>query len=172
MKKVILAATLMATTSIMAMPELKAEDINPNLHKLKEMREMMRAQGVEIGLPMMQETPSEGYQGPDKQKLLDMTVAEWKSTYPQDEVLGARIHMNDWERRTEKRWNTTGDAYMVNYSEIQVLVFVKKDNMKATAWPVNATKDHSDSDKLAVDASGVKSVDLMSQDIFLKNLKL
>jgi hypothetical protein len=170
MKKFLLAAALL--TSVFAINgKAHAEDINPNLAKLKAIQEQMRAQGIEMGLPMMQEMPSEGYQGADKQKILDMAIAEWKENYPEDEVLGARIHMDDWERTSEKRWNTTGDEYLVDYSELQVLVFVKKDNMKATAWPLNVTKDHQNGGKLEVDATGAKATDLLSQDIFLRNVQ-
>jgi hypothetical protein len=170
MKKFLLAAALL--TSVFAFNgQAHAEDINPNLAKLKAIQEQMRAQGIEMGLPMMQEMPSEGYQGADKQEILDMAIAEWKEKYPEDEVLGARIHMDNWERNSEKRWNTTGDEYLVDYSELQVLVFVKKDNMKATAWPLNVTKDHQNGGKLEVDATGAKATDLLSQDIFLRNVQ-
>lgn len=173
MKKIIFSAALAAMTLGLAQPQAHADDVNPNMYKLKQFQEQMRAQGVEIGLPMLTETPEDKYQGDDKQKIKDMVRAEWKEHYPQDEILGMRIRMDDWERYTDKRWSDGSESwYTVDYSELQVLVFVKKDDKRATAWPINVTKDHKNNEKLEVDATGAKATDLTAQDIMLHNLKL
>ena len=166
------AITAVCTGAIHA-ADARAEDINPNLAKLKEIQAQMAAQGVEMKLPLAQETPPDAYQGKDKEKVLKMVKDAWTSAHPQDEILGMRIQMDDWDRYQDKRWSDGDeDFYNVDYSELQTMVIVKKDDTKATMWPVNVTKDHMDNDKLAVDVTGVKETELMSQDILLENLKL
>ncbi|MCB9991217.1 MAG: hypothetical protein H6867_07530 [Rhodospirillales bacterium] len=168
---------LLAMTALTALmtPAMsaRADDINPNLAKLKEIQAQMAAQGVEMKLPMATEAPEDAYQGEDKAKILEMVDQAWKEKHPDDEVLGMRIQMEEWDRYQDKRWSDADeDWYPVDYSELQTWVIVKKDETTATMWPVNVTKDHLDGEKLGVDVTGVKDVDLMSRDILLENLHL
>jgi hypothetical protein len=171
-KRFFYSAAVLAGLSMINMPA-KADDTNPNLEKLKEMQAQLAAQGVQIGMPMATQTPEDAYQGEDKDKVLEMVAEAWKKEFPEDEVLGMRIQMDDWERYQDRRWSDGDEAfYDVDYSTLQTMVIVKKDNLKATMWPVNVTKDHMNNEKLEVDLNNLKDTDLMSQDIFLKNLKL
>ena len=168
----LLAITAIAALTIPAI-DARADDINPNLAKLKEIQAQMAAQGVEMKLPMATEAPEDAYQGEDKKIVLDMVKTAWAAAHPDDEILGLRIQMEEWDPYQDKRWSDADeDWYNVNYSELQTWVIVKKDETTATMWPVNVTKDHLDGDKLGVDVTGVKDVDLMSRDILLENLDL
>ena len=150
----------------------KAEDVNPNLAKLKEIQAQMAAQGIEIKLPPMEEAPPDSYAGEDKDMVKQMAREAWEKNFPEEEIVDIRIQMDGWDRYQDKRWSDGDESwYNVDYSEIQALVFVKKDEQLATMYPVNITKDHMNNEKLEVDATSNRETGLLQQDIAMDMLK-
>ncbi len=155
---------------------------NPNMtpEKMAEFQKLLQEQqrkgkiapGVQIPGGAVTETPSDKYSGPDKADLVKLTRSSWQSKYPQDKILGIRIGMQNWERKSEKRWSSGSNAhYMVDYSQIQAMVIVKKDEQFAAIYPFNISKDHTDGNKISVDATG-RDNPMMHRQIALSDLKL
>lgn len=168
------AAILVASSSAFAQ--------NPNMtpEKMAEFQRLLQEQqrkgklapGVQIPGGATTETPSDKYSGADKSELLKLTRSTWQSKYPQDEIMAIRIGMSNWERKSEKRWsNGTNSWYMVDYSQIQAMVIVKKDAQNAAIYPFNISKDHTDGNKISVDATG-RDNPMMHRQIALSDLKL
>lgn len=155
---------------------------NPNMtpEKMAEFQKLLQEQqrkgkiapGVQVPGSTITETPSDKYTGADKAELLKLVRNTWQSKYPQDQILGIRIGMQSWERKSEKRWSTgTNSWYMVDYSQIQAMVIVKKDAQFAAIYPCNISKDHTDGGKISLDTTG-KDNPMMNRQIAMTDLKL
>jgi hypothetical protein len=155
---------------------------NPNMtpEKMAEFQKLLQEQqrkgkiapGVQIPGGAVAETPSDKYNGTDKTDLVKLTRNTWQNQYPKDQILGIRIGMQNWERKSEKRWSSGSNAhYMVDYSQIQAMVIVKKDEQFAAIYPFNISKDHTDGNKISVDATG-RDNPMMHRQIALSDLKL
>lgn len=155
---------------------------NPNMtpEKMAEFQKLLQEQqqkgklapGIQIPGGTTSEAPSDKYSGADKAELVNLAKSTWQSKFPQDQILGMRIGMDKWERKSEKRWSTgTNSWYMVDYSQIQVMVIVKKDAQYALIYPFNISKDHTNGNKVSVDATGRENP-MMQRQIALSNLKL
>lgn len=169
-----MAVLLMAGTSAYAQnPNMNAERMQEFQKKLEEQQRKGKiAPGVMVPGGTTTETPSDKYAGADKAELVKLTRATWQSKYPQDQILAVRIGMQNWERKTEKRWSSgTNSWYMVDYSQIQAMVIVKKDAQFAAIYPFNISKDHTDGNKVSVDATGRENP-MMYRQIALSDLKL
>ncbi|MDX2227808.1 MAG: hypothetical protein SFY92_12050 [Verrucomicrobiae bacterium] len=130
------------------------------------------APGVMIPGQTIKETPSDKYEGKDREELITLTKTTWEKKYPKDNILAIRIGMKDWERKTEKRWReATSSWYMVDYSQIQAMVIVKQDEQTAMIYPFNISKDHTDKDKISTDTTGRENP-MMPRKIALSDLKL
>lgn len=154
---------------------------NPNMtpEKMAEFQRLLQEQqkkgklapGVQIPGGTTTEAPADRYKGADKADLIKLTRSTWAKQYPQDNILDIRIGMSNWERKKEKRWsNGTNSWYMVDYSQIQAMVIVKKDEQTASLYPFNISKDHTDGNKISVDATG-RDNPMMHRQIALSDLK-
>jgi hypothetical protein len=155
---------------------------NPNMtpEKMAEFQKLLQEQqrkgklapGVQIPGGATTDTPSDKYRGADKAELVKLVRSTWQSKYPKDEIMAIRIGMSDWERKSEKRWsNGTNSWYMVDYSQIQAMVIVKKDAQNAAIYPFNVSKDHTAGNKISIDATG-RDNPMMTRQIALSDLKL
>lgn len=154
---------------------------NPNMtpEKMAEFQRLLQEQqkkgklapGVQIPGGTTTEMPSDKYNGADKAELIKLARSTWEKSYPQDKILDIRIGMSNWERKSEKRWsNGSNSWYMVDYSQIQAMVIVKKDEQFASLYPFNISKDHTDGNKISVDATG-RDNPMMHRQIALSDLK-
>ncbi len=169
-----LSVLLMAATPAFAQnPNMTAERMAEFQKQLQEQQRKGKiAPGVQIPGGTVAETPSDKYGGADKSELVKLTRSTWQSKYPQDQILAIRIGMQNWERKSEKRWSSgTNSWYMVDYSQIQAMVIVKKDAQFAAIYPFNISKDHTDGNKISVDATGRENP-MMHRQIALGDLKL
>jgi hypothetical protein len=166
MKNKILLGAL-AFTMFMGSPASAQPDFSQLPPEIQaKMKESLAKQGYEQKLT---ELPSDSYQGDDKDKLIQMAKDEFSKQYPDEKILAARIQMDDWERYQDKRWSDGSESwYMVDYSSIQVLIAAPKDDKTAVLYPVNITKDHTDSEKFEVDAK----TDRETNSIFLQEIPL
>lgn len=168
------AVLLMAATPVFAQnPNMTAERMAEFQKQLQEQqRKGKLAPGVQIPGGTVTETPSDKYSGADKAELVKLTRSTWQNKYPQDQILAVRIGMQNWERKSEKRWSSgTNSRYMVDYSQIQAMVIVKKDAQFAAIYPFNISKDHTDGNKISVDATG-RDNPMMHRQIAVSDLKL
>lgn len=156
--------------SAMTPDEREQQRINKRLEKLNQFHEMMRKQG-KLPSQKIKEAPKDSYSGSDKKQIKEFAQKTWKKAFPKDEILDIRIQMKEWEKRKEKRWNTTGDSYIVDFSTIQALIFVKKDEQSALIYPLDISKDHTDGDKLSSDAASAKAINVLAQEIALSDMK-
>lgn len=174
-------AQLLVVAAALCSLALPAMAQNPNMtpEKMAEFQRLLQEQqkkgklapGVQIPGGTTTEAPADRYKGSDKAELIKLTRNTWAKQYPQDQIIDVRIGMSNWERKSEKRWsNGTNSWYMVDYSQIQAMVIVKKDEQFASLYPFNISKDHTDGNKISVDATG-RDNPMMHRQIALKDLK-
>lgn len=106
--------------------------------------------------------PSDNYVGEDRDELIKIAIASWKTEQPNAQVLAVRIPAQQWNRDTRWEGKTRGDAKiqgskikvdveLTNYdnSKIQVQLIVADENAKlAVIRPVNIWKNHTNNDKI------------------------
>lgn len=161
-----IALTMLISAPVSAQPDFS--HLPPEIQA--KMRESLAKQGYAQKLTAL---PSDSYQGKDINKLKKMAKDEFSKQYPNEKILATRIQMDDWERYQDKRWSDGSESwYMVDFSKIQILVAAAKDAQTAILYPVNITKDHSDNEKLEVDAKTDREANaIFLQEIPIANIK-
>lgn len=169
MKKNILLSTIAFTMFTFGPAHAQPDFSQLPPHIQAKMKESLAKQGYVQELNAL---PADSYKGSDIEKLKQMAKDEFSKLYPDEKILGTRIQMDDWERYTDKRWSDGSESwYMVDYSKIQVLVAAPKDNKTAILYPVNITKDHTDSEKFEIDAKTDREANAMFlQEIPIENI--
>ena len=176
------ALSILSVVAAMLMLSLSAFAQNPNMtpEKMAEFQRLIQEQqkkgkvapGVVVPGGITKDMPSDQYSGKDKAELVRLTKSTWQSKYPKDDILAVRIGMKAWERKSERRWSNGSNAwYMVDYSQIQTMVIVKKDAQFAAIYPCNISKDHTDGNKVSVDTTGRENP-MLQRQIALSDLKL
>ena len=112
--------------------------------------------------------PKDLYFGGDKQSILDDIKQRWMDKYGKDEVLGLRIPMNAWERRTG--WKFALDEFQKHdYSEMQVAIVVKRNSEQATVYYAYLKKDHLSGDRIKVTLDDKSGEDATYRQLLLEN---
>ncbi len=93
--------------------------------------------------------PQDGYQGAERDRVVQLAKTELAREFPDAEVLAAAIPSQDWKRETLWR-NQTGDWYKIDRSKLQVQLVVKRDDRLAEVRPYNLWKDHLQGDAINV----------------------
>lgn len=100
--------------------------------------------------------PKDLYAGSDKTDLERGIRAAWAAKWPNDEVLGIRFHMEQFDRNTKWTWHGADSSW--NKSDMSVLcvtVIVKTSDEIATMYPAYVNLDHlSDKTTYGVDTKG------------------
>ena len=93
--------------------------------------------------------PNDGYQGAERDHVVQLAKTELAREFPDAQVLAAAIPSPDWQRETLWR-NQTGDWYKIDRSKLQVQLVVKRDDRLAEIRPYNLWKDHLQGDTIKV----------------------
>ncbi|MCP4400934.1 MAG: hypothetical protein GY801_26995, partial [bacterium] len=95
------------------------------------------------------QAPQDNYDGNDKAQLLELVRKTWGEVYPDDEILGIRFVMTEWDRTTAWRWAAVAEKwYKEDYSELHPYVVVKTSDTIATTYFAYMVKDHMKGDKV------------------------
>lgn len=91
--------------------------------------------------------PIEAYKGADKSSLKDYLKKEWQKKYPADKILSIVLWGNDWSRKTFHGWEG-GQYFNYDFSVLNIVVVLKKDDKVAEYHHAEIRKDHKDGNSL------------------------
>jgi hypothetical protein len=92
-------------------------------------------------------TPADLYKGADKAALKALVEAEWKKTYPDDQVMGVKFVTPEWKRNRGSTWRAAFKSWEdFDESQMTVRVVVKSTDKTANIYYAYLTKDHMSND--------------------------
>jgi hypothetical protein len=115
--------------------------------------------------------PKETYKGKDAKALKAKVTAEWKKQFPDRKILKLII-VSDWVR--DRRWLKNASAaggYWYDWSAITMYLVTKKDETRATVYPVGVSYEQENKKKLVVSATDKGFNTYAVSDMLLKNVK-
>jgi hypothetical protein len=119
-----------------------------------------------------QKMPANAYRGRDKNTITSMAAKEWRKKHPGKPILAKGIAMPNWDRKTEWRYGSVdGKRYKVDRSSLQVWVIVKTDNLIATQYIVEFSKNHTKRNKITINAPANLQGNVFKTEMLLKNVR-
>ncbi|MCP3920924.1 MAG: hypothetical protein GY711_35800 [bacterium] len=139
--------------------------------ELDETRKRLDATGKNLAKEILDGNtpPNDLYNGGDKQEFLDAVTKAWNKNHAKAEVLGMRVPMRAWERRTGWKW-ALDQFQKHDFSELQVAITIKFDAEIAHTYYAYLKRDHMAGDKLTVKLDDRGEVPLYRQ-LLLSNWK-
>jgi hypothetical protein len=121
----------------------------PTLRELENLYRRVRQEVDVAAEPILVERlanvacPADVYEGADREKLRTEILAEWKKTWPDDEVLAVRFPMEKAIRTKEKTWREADQTWVfTDTSVLRVSVIVKRTAKVASIYPAYVNTDH------------------------------
>ncbi|MBC7542692.1 MAG: hypothetical protein H7338_08175, partial [Candidatus Sericytochromatia bacterium] len=113
--------------------------------------------------------PAETYAGGDKASLRSQVIAQWKSKYPQDQILGIRFHNPTWTR--VNKWEYANSAATKrDFSWLSVKIITRKNDQVATVNAAVIRKEHLSGNRIYIDPQR-NDVGDVSDDVLMKYVK-
>lgn len=86
--------------------------------------------------------PVENYSGAAAQQYRAGISAEWKNTYPSDDIVKVILGSNDWTKTRTRRWNSTMNQWQYNdVDALKCYVVVRKSATLSIVYPAFVNKD-------------------------------
>lgn len=151
---------------------LGREKAAPLAQSLKASRDALARKDVELQAlsAAVTKTPEDAYQGSDAAELKELIRAEWKKTYPDDELLGVVLPSNTWQRTIRFTWDKGNKEWGVGDTMVlPARVLVKKDATTARIYMAYINRHPLQNSQSA--GVKTKSSEYVQEEIPLSKLK-